>query len=127
MNVKEYFQKDRFAKTVGIELLEASHGKAKARFEIKDKHLNGENITQGGAIFTLADYTLAAAANSYGKTAVTINANISFIKASSKGMLYAEAFEISKKNRIAVYEADIKDSEGEMVAHAQCTFYIKSV
>ncbi|MBP8042627.1 MAG: PaaI family thioesterase, partial [Bacteroidales bacterium] len=81
MNVRELLGKDRFARLLGIELLEVSEGKAISKMEIRDEHLNGVDIAQGGAIFTLADFTLAAAANSHGTVAVVINANINFIKA----------------------------------------------
>ncbi len=41
MYVKDFFKNDRFAGCVGIEILEASEGKARTRLEIKDEHLNG--------------------------------------------------------------------------------------
>lgn len=56
-------KKDKFASYVGIELLEVGDGYAEAQMEITDNHLNGVNILHGGAIFTLADYTFAAASN----------------------------------------------------------------
>ena len=89
MDVKEFLMNDRFAALLGIELLETAHGKAKAKLVINDEHLNAVNIVQGGVIFTLADFTFAAAANSYGKVAMAINVNISFLKAATKGTLYA--------------------------------------
>ena len=46
--------------------MEVREGYSKARLEIKKEHLNAGNRTQGGAIFTLADLALAAAANSHG-------------------------------------------------------------
>ena len=35
---------------------------------------------QGGAIFTLADFTFAAASNAHGIVAVGINVNITYLK-----------------------------------------------
>jgi acyl-CoA thioesterase len=125
MSVKDFFNKDKFAKNIGIELLEAENGKAKAILKVEEKHFNGENITHGGAVFTLADFTLAAAANSHGKTAITLNASISFIKSSNEGTLTAEAFEISRKNKIGLYEVRISGKHEEIIAVAQGTFYIK--
>jgi len=57
--VKNFFKNDRFAEHVGIELLEVSEGRAKAKMEIKEHHLNGIDIAHGGAIFSLADPKLA--------------------------------------------------------------------
>ena len=73
-NVKD----DRFAKYVGIELVEVREGYAVAELIVRDDHLNGVNSVQGGAIFTLADYAFAAASNSYGFITVGINVNISY-------------------------------------------------
>ena len=84
MDTKEFISKDKFASYLGIELLEMEEGRAKAKLDISDKHLNGIGTAHGGAIFSLADLTFAAASNSYGNIAVAINANISFFKAAGK-------------------------------------------
>jgi acyl-CoA thioesterase len=125
MDVKEFLSKDRFAALLGIELLEASNGKAKAKLDIKEEHLNALDIAQGGAIFSLADLTFAAAANSHGNIAVAINANISFLKAAGKGTLYAEAFEISRNYRIATYTINITNTQGDLIACFQGMVYRK--
>jgi len=49
-SVRNFFKNDTFAEHLGIELLEVSKGRAKAKMEIKDHHLNGINIAHGGAI-----------------------------------------------------------------------------
>jgi len=94
--IKECFERDRFARYVGIELVEVSEGKAVARMKIREHHLNGVGIVHGAAIFSLADLAFAVAANSHGTVAVAINVNISFLKAVSQGMLVARAEEISR-------------------------------
>ena len=63
---------DRFAQLLGIEIVEASPGYALVEMKIEDKHKNGINIVQGGAIFTLADYAFAIASNADGSTTVVI-------------------------------------------------------
>ena len=56
---------DRFAGNNDIRLISISKGEAVAELVISDKHLNGVNIIQGGALFTLADFAFAAASNSH--------------------------------------------------------------
>lgn len=125
-NVKKIIEKDRFClETVGIELLELEPGRAKAKLEINDTHLNGLGTVQGGAIFTLADLALAAAANSRGKAAVLINGNISYFKAVSKGVLLAEAKEESLGNTLATYTIKVTNDEGDLIALMQATAYRK--
>ena len=51
--LRRRFSGDRFAATSGVELLDLRPGYAKARLEVHERHLNGVNIVQGGAVFTL--------------------------------------------------------------------------
>lgn len=124
MNVRELFGRDRFAKLLGIELLEVSEGRAKSKMELREEHLNGVDIVQGGVIFTLADFTLAAAANSHGRVAVVINASISFVKAAQLGILFAEATESSRNNKTATYNVAICNANKELVAESHGMVYI---
>ena len=94
MTPQEFFKNDLFAEKAGIVLMEVREGYSKARLEIKKEHLNAGNRTQGGAIFTLADLALAAAANSHGQLAFSLSSNITFLRASGEGdTLYATSDE----------------------------------
>ena len=94
MTAQEFFKNDLFATNAGVELIEIREGYSKAKLEIKPEHLNAGQRTQGGAIFTLADLALAAAANSHGTLAFSLSSNITFLRASGPGdTLYAEARE----------------------------------
>lgn len=122
----EYFKNDRFAKMTGIVVEEVKPGYCKASLKIEDKHLNAANVVQGGAIFTLADYTFALAVNSRGQLALAINANISFMKGISTGTLYSIAREVSDPKRIGVYDVDVIDENGDMVAKFNGVAYRKN-
>ena len=114
--LKRYFEKDRFARYVGIELIEISAGRATAVLKIKEYHLNAVDMIQGGVLFALADLAFAAASNSHGKIAVAVNNSISYIKAAEGDILYAEAREISKDRKLATYSVEIKDKTEKTVA-----------
>jgi len=121
----ESLTKDQFAiKTVGIELIEAEPGKGRAKLRLEEKHLNGLGIVQGGAIFTLADFALAAASN-FDSPAVSIQANISYFKAVSSGTLYATAIEESRTTRLGTYLIRITNESDELLALMQATVYRK--
>ena len=123
--IRNFLKNDNFAAHNGIELLEISQGRAKAKLDIRDYHLNSANIVQGGAIFTLADLVFAAASNSHGTIAVAINANISFLKASAGGTLYADAREISKNPKLGTYTIDVTNEDGDIIAVFQGMVYRK--
>jgi len=116
---------DRFAQHDDIELISMALGEAKAKMTLKPYHLNGLGTVHGGAIFTLADFTFAAAANSHGTVAVAINGNITFMKAPTTGTLWAEGKESSKNFKIGAYYVDIRDDQGDLVAQFQGLAYRK--
>ena len=123
--VETCMNNDRFAQRAGVELLSISIGHAKAKMAIQPHHLNGLGSVHGGAIFTLADFTFAAAANSHGTVAVAINASVTFMKAAASGTLWAEAKELSKNFKIGVYTVEVRDDRGELVAEFQGLAYRK--
>lgn len=126
MTPQEFFRKDRFAAEAGIELIEIKKGYGKARLIIEERHLNAGNTTQGGAIFTLADLALAAAANSHGTLALSITSNITYLRGSTPGdTLYAEARERNKGRTTGHYQVDVTNQKGDLVATFEATVYRK--
>ena len=124
-HIKDYFKTDQFAALSNIELLAAANGRARAKMTLHPHHWNGLQTVHGGAIFTLADFAFAAAANSHGTVAVAINANITFMKAAVSGTLWAEAREVSKNFKLGSYAVEITDDQGELVAQFQGLAYRK--
>ena len=110
---------------MGIELLEAGAGRATARLDLRDHHLNGLGLVHGGAIFTLADLAFAAAVNSRGRAAVAIHCSIAYLKAAQGGHLLAECQEVSCGPKIAAYTIRITDGSGELVARFEGLAYRK--
>jgi acyl-CoA thioesterase len=123
--IEAFFQKDKCAELTGIKLLDVSEGRAKAMLEITENHLNSAGTVHGGVIFTLADFAFEVASNSYGTLAVAINAQISFFKAVSAGVLYAEAKELSLHPKLASYSIDVINENGELIASFQGMVYRK--
>jgi acyl-CoA thioesterase len=128
MEIKEFFEQDKYATLSGIELLDVKQGWAKARMEInKDIHLNSVNVVQGGAIFTLADLAFAAAVNSYGNLALGVQTSISYLKSATKGTLFAEAKVINLHKKLAYFHVDVTDDNGDLIAVFTATAYRKEI
>jgi acyl-CoA thioesterase len=123
--LRRCFLRDRFAASSGVELLDLRPGYAKARLEIEERHLNGVNVVQGGAIFTLADFAFAVACNTSGHVAVGVTMNLSVMKATRSGVLYAEAVEIARSRRISTCTVRVTDAANAQVAQFQGTAFIK--
>lgn len=124
-HVKEYNDKDAFARHCGVEIIDIGDGTAKGQLVLKPKHLNGVGIVHGAAVFTLADAVFAAAANSHGYVAVAVNINISYLKASQTGILFAEARENNPRGRMGSYTITITDQTGETIALFEGMVYRK--
>lgn len=123
--LEQILRNDRFAGNNDIRLVSISKGEAVAELVISDRHLNGVDIIQGGALFTLADFAFAAASNSHGRIAVAANATINFFKGVSSGKLTATAKEHSSGRTLATYIVDITDEEGSKIALFNGTAFLK--
>ncbi len=124
-SIKHHFENDRFAASSGMRLVELRPGFAKTSLQVEDRHLNSLGIVHGGAIFTLADFTFGAAVMTGGKVAPAISTNLSFLKATRSGTLFAEATEISRSRKLSVCAVRVTNDAGELVALFQGTAYIK--
>ena len=125
--IKQFFiANDTFARYLGIELQELAPGYAKAVMPIRNELTNGVNIAHGGAIYSLADLVLGAAANSHGQLALAISSSISYIKAGKGQFLTAEAHEVCLGPKLATYSIQVKDDFGEAIAFLQGTVYRKN-
>ena len=123
--IKRWMKNDKYAELSNLELISVSPGQARAKMTLHPHHLNGVGTVMGGAIFTLADFAFAAAANSHGTVAVAINVSISFLKAAKAGALWADAREISRNFKLGSYTVEVKDDQGELVALFQGMVYRK--
>jgi acyl-CoA thioesterase len=119
-----FFKRDKFAVHAGIELEDISPGWARVKCDVQEHHLNGVKCVHGGMLFTLADMAFAAAANSHGRLAVALNATISFVKPARGKTLTAEAREVSRSGRHAVYEVRVFDEAGDTVSACQGMAYV---
>ena len=121
---RAFFANDRYAELAGIGLLEAENGRAKASLTVNDSHMNALGIVHGGALFTLADFTFAVAANSHGRRAVLIQASMTFSRPTTGGTLTADAREVSRTRTLGNYEISIRNQAGKIVATFTGVAYI---
>lgn len=125
-DVRTLLAQDNFAAHAGITLEHVEPGLARARMEIGPQHLNGVGIAQGGAIFTLADFAFAAAANSGDRVAVAIDVSISFLKAVTGGVITAEARQEAVSSRLSTCLVRVTDQAGGLVAIFKGTAFRKT-
>ncbi len=89
---------------------------ARCSLETSRRHKNAGDVVMGGAIFTLADFTFAVAANTVGPVTVSLTSNITFLSPCRGKKLTAEAIcEKSGKNTCS-FRIDVHDDGGNHIA-----------
>lgn len=119
---REKFKDDIYAmETNGIEIEEVTPDYAKCSMPIERKHMNANNSVMGGAIFTLADFTFAVAANAGNPLTVSLTSQINFLNAGKGSCLTAEARCIKSGRSTCMYNVSINNDEGTEVANVNIT------
>ena len=106
MSIKELLNKnDRFAAQAGCQITEVDNNHAIAVMTVTNAHLNGGNVCQGGALFTLADLAIAALMNHGGQLTFGIQNSIMFVSSAMEGdVLTAEATCVCDHHKIPSME-----------------------
>ncbi|MBE0537846.1 MAG: PaaI family thioesterase [Phycisphaerae bacterium] len=113
------FVDDSFARYVGVELIEAGDAGAAAQLVIRAHHLNGAGVVHGGAIFTLAAWTMAVAANSIQPLTLGLSATISWVRPVTGGTLTARATQVAAGGKVSTWHVTVTDEGGQTVAVLQ--------
>ena len=120
--IKDFFKKDRFADMTGIKIDSITSDEVICSLHIETHHLNAGEKVQGGAIFTLADFTFAVACNyddlSQNRKTVTVghSCNITFFKPATGTKLIAKSKCVQKGRKLSVYRVTVTDDNGTNVA-----------
>ena len=124
--IRNRFKNDHFATdATGIVIDSAEPGRAVCSMTLEKRHMNDKNVPMGGAVFTLADFVCAVAANgSSEKTTVSQNVSITFLAPAKGKRLIAEASCLREGRTTALYAADVRDELGTYVAHAVLNAYV---
>ena len=128
MTLKDLLNKnDRFAAVNGIQLTEVREGYARAEMTVGEEHLNGGNVCQGGALFTLADLAFAAVTNSRGQLSFGVQSSITFSQSARLGdHLIAECVETFPHHRLPYCEVKVRNQQGQLIWSFTGMAYSKS-
>lgn len=129
MDIKELLNRtDRFAAHAGCQITEVDDCHTVAEMVVTAEHLNGGNVCQGGALFTLADLAIAALMNFKGQLTFGISNNIMFVSSAKEGdLLRAEAVAVADHHKIPAVEVRVTNQEGRLICHVTGMGYRKSM
>ena len=128
MELIDYLNRyDRFAAGAGVRLVEIGDGYARAEMTVTESHVNGANVCQGGAIFTLADLAFAAAVNSGGLMTVGTTNSITYLRSAVIGdVLTAEARQ-EDHHKMPFCEIRVTNQDGLLVCVMTGSAYRRQV
>ena len=129
MDIKTLLNKcDRFAANAGCQLTEVDDQHAVAVMTVTEQHLNGGNVCQGGALFTLADLAIAALMNNKGELTFGISNSMMFVSSARLGdTLRAEAINVADHHKIPAVEVRVTNQEGRLICHVTGMGYRKGI
>ncbi len=108
---------DAASRQLGMALDSCGPGRASVSMRIRPDMVNGHGICHGGLVFALADSAFAFACNSYGDNTVAAGASIEFLAPGREGdLLRANAVERWRAGRAGIYEIEVRNQKGELVA-----------
>ena len=129
MNIQEILNRnDRFARNAGCQITEVDAEHAVVEMTVTSDHLNGGNVCQGGALFTLADLAIAALMNFQGQLTFGISNSIMYVSSAHEGdVLRAEAVSISAHPKIPSVEVRVTNQDGRLICHVTGMGYRKNL
>lgn len=120
--------KDEFSSWMDIKIENIEKGKCSLSCHIRQEMLNGFSIAHGGIAYSIADSTLAFAANSYGFQSFSIETSIShLVKVQQGDVLKSNSIEIHRGNKTAIYQIEVFNQNKIMVAIMKGTVYISKI
>lgn len=123
---RSIFKNDIFATEVsGIIIDAADVNYAKCSMHLDRRHMNAANTVMGGAIFTLADFTFAIAANMGNPQTVSLTSQISYLGVAKGSSLISEAHCVKSGRNTCFFTVDISDDLGNKVAEVSMTGFRK--
>lgn len=128
MDIKELLNRtDRFAAAAGCRITEVDAHHAVAEMTVSEMHLNGGNVCQGGALFTLADLAIAALMNYGGQLTFGISSSLMFVSSARLGdTLRAEAVSVTDHHKVPAVEVRVSNQEGRLICHVTGMGYRKN-
>ncbi|MBO8162106.1 MAG: PaaI family thioesterase [Brevibacillus sp.] len=117
------FEESPFWNWLGLEAHHIEPGEVQLKLAVRPDFLNVVRSVHGGVYASILDTTMGFTVRSLaGCPVVTVNMNISFLKATNEGNLWSKGRIINMGRSLATAEAYIYDDEMRPLAHSTGTF-----
>jgi acyl-CoA thioesterase len=111
------YAKDAAAHALGMAVTAIGPGRATVTMTVRADMLNGFGLCQGGLVTTLADMAFAYACNSFNELTVASGFDVDLLAPGREGdVLTATGRVVSQASRMGLYDIEVRNQAGEMVA-----------
>lgn len=124
--IQQMWDADHFSQWLGISREIVEEGSCILSMKVRPEMVNGFGIAHGAIAYALADSALAFASNSRGNTALSIETSMSHILPINIGdTITASSIEKHVGRKLAIYEIQVHNQLGELVALFKGTVYFR--
>jgi uncharacterized protein (TIGR00369 family) len=120
-----------FVNDLGIEFVNAENGHAVLALNLTTRHLNSWQVAHGGVLMTLLDVAMAVAGRTLDPGAgggVTLEMKTNFLQpANADSRLLASGHVYHSSGSTAFCDAEVRDTEGRLIAKAMGTFKYRNL
>ena len=120
---RSYFEGGRFAAENGATLDALGENWSECSLTLTPRHSNANGGVMGGAIFMLADFAFAVAANNVHRPTVAQQVSVNFLSAAKGTRLVARATCRKDGRSTCVYNIDVRDDQNRDVAQMVVTVF----
>lgn len=107
------------------ELTEAEPGQVSLTSQISPSSLNYYGHAHGGYLFTLCDQVAGLVARTLGATAVTLQANVNYLKAGQLGeTLIVQGHCVHDGRKTKLVETQVRNEQGQLLTQASFTMFV---
>lgn len=122
---KEICQDTNYDNFLGIEMIDIKEGQVAFKLAVSDRHCNIYGTVHGGIIASISDIAMGATCLTIGKSIVTIDLNISYIRNSLKGSVLTVVGQlINSGNSIIRTEGKVFDEQQRLLAVSHASYFI---
>lgn len=114
---RRMFERDAAAQALGMRVTEIAPGSAVVTMRVRADMLNGHQTCHGGLLATLADTAFAYGCNSYNELTVASGFAMDLLAPAREGeLLSARCVERSRGGRLGLYDVEVSNEQGALVA-----------
>ena len=123
--IATFYKDNPFVQYLKIDVTSIERDHVRLDVDIVRMHTNVYGIAHGGVTMTMADTAMGAVCLAHNKRVVTLDCNVSFIKAIPQGMhVHAVGRVLHDGSRTMVCESEVRDEDGTLYAKAHGTFFV---